>query len=90
MTVASRAVIMTAMTADKMTGVMEHSQTSDRGELVVETESTEYHCKKRNCYFNKPTQLGDLDSLYPNIAWCISEVKDDILVKDCVVFIVST
>ena len=49
MTVASRAVMMTAMmtamTADKMTGVLEHSQTSDRGELVVGTESTEYNIR---------------------------------------------
>ena len=42
MTVASRAVTITAMTADKMAGVLEHSQTSDRGEHVVGTESTEY------------------------------------------------
>ena len=42
MTVASRAVTMTAMTADKMAGVLEHSLTSDKEELVVETESTEY------------------------------------------------
>ena len=38
MTVASRAVTITAMTADKMAGVLEHSQTSDRGEHVVGTE----------------------------------------------------
>ena len=44
MTVASRAVTMTAMTADKMAGVLEQEGVkgliSDREELVVGTEST--------------------------------------------------
>ena len=42
MTVASKAVTMTAMTADKMAGVLKHSLNSDKEELVVGTESTEY------------------------------------------------